>query len=205
VASLKISLLVVSISFATMLQPLLSILNYIISTLSLTLASLVIQDMLLKFIAMSALSTLLPVGIILRTFYFTRRLGGAILAIAIALFTVFPLTYLFDAQLIAGYSTSSTAAVNALMQNSTALKNNVTSGFITANGTRSALSQISGGIESFSISAEKLFFSLADSVAMIIIEAFFLPILSIMLTVISARELARILGSEVSFGRFDMF
>ncbi|EQD42156.1 hypothetical protein B2A_10463, partial [mine drainage metagenome] len=31
------------------------------------------------------------------------------------------------------------------------------------------------------------------------------PIFSVILTIISAREFARILGTEVSFGRFDIF
>ncbi len=205
VASMQINMVIVSISFSTILQPILNILNYIISTLSITVASLVIQDMLLKFIAMTALSTLLPVGIVLRTFYFTRRLGGAILAITIALFAVFPLTYMLDAQLVANYSVTSSGAINSLVQNSTSLKASVTGTLLGSNLTKSSVNSISDQISRFLEDAGKSLMGFADTLAMVIVEAFFLPVFSIMLTVVSARELARIFGSEISFGRFDLF
>ena len=47
--------------------------------------------------------------------------------------------------------------------------------------------------------------SIVDYLALLIVEVVFLPLLSIILTIISARELARIMGSEISFGRFDVF
>ena len=60
VASLKVSLVIVSFGFTAMLQPVLNVLNYIMTSLSMTMASLEIQGILLEFVAGTALSVLLP-------------------------------------------------------------------------------------------------------------------------------------------------
>ncbi|EQD40657.1 conserved hypothetical protein, membrane, partial [mine drainage metagenome] len=144
ISGLKVSIVLVSIGFTALAQPVLTQLNYIITALSITLLSLEIQGILLEFVAAISLSILLPVGIILRAFYFTRRLGGAILAISIALFTVLPLSYLLDVQLVSTYSSGSSVALNQSIQNSTRVQQNVLAGLNSANlTTGSATSVIS--------------------------------------------------------------
>lgn len=204
IASIKLSAVVVSVSFNAMLQPVLNLLNYVISAMSMTLASLEVQGILLEFIAGTALPVLLPIGLVLRTFYFTRRLGGAIIAITIALFAVFPLTYVLDAQLVASYSTSNSNVLSSVLANSTQAKANIT-GSLSANMSDSVLTGLSNGVTALSSYVEQGIGSFSSMVAMIIVEAFLLPAFSIILTVISARELAKIFGSEISFGKFDIF
>ncbi len=51
------------------------------------------QEVLLRFIAVALFPSLFVIGIVLRTFTFTRRLGGLLLAMAIALYFVFPAFY----------------------------------------------------------------------------------------------------------------
>ncbi len=92
ISSLSFSIALVSISFNQFFQPILHQLNMALSTLSIILASIEAQAMLLVFISIVTLPILLPAGIILRTVYFTRRLGGTIIALSVALFLVFPLT-----------------------------------------------------------------------------------------------------------------
>lgn len=205
ISSIEINALAVQVGFSTMLRPAITVLNYIISALSMTITSLEAQGMLLYFIAGTALPILLPIGLVLRTFYFTRRLGGSIMAITIALFAIFPLTYVLDAQLIATYSASSTAAINSMLVNATAVKSGLVGSLAQTNMTTGILTGISNSVSSLFSYVESGMESIMSGVAMIIVEAFFLPIFSIMLTVVSARELARILGSEISFGKFDIF
>ncbi len=55
------------------------------------------QEVMLRFIAIALFPALFVVGAVLRTFAFTRRLGGLLLAMAIALYFVFPAFYAFGA------------------------------------------------------------------------------------------------------------
>lgn len=53
------------------------------------------QAFFLNFITFSLYPVLLVLGLLLRTFPFSRRLGGLLMAIAISLFFVFPMFYVF--------------------------------------------------------------------------------------------------------------
>ncbi len=204
IASLRVDVVVASFSFSTVLQPVVSLLSYIISALSFTIASLEIQSMLLYFVAATSLPVLLPIGLVLRTFYFTRRLGGAILAVTLALFVVLPLTYVMDAQLVASYSQNAGVIGNVSLAASS-IKQNVTQSLLGKSASAGVFSGISDALSSFVTYVEGELDAVMKVVALIIVEAFFLPLFSIIVTVVSARELARILGSEISFGKFDIF
>lgn len=55
------------------------------------------QEVLLRFIATALFPALFVIGAILRTFTFTRKIGGLLLAMAIALYFIFPSFYAFGA------------------------------------------------------------------------------------------------------------
>ncbi|MBN1169812.1 hypothetical protein JXA56_02215 [Candidatus Micrarchaeota archaeon] len=55
------------------------------------------QEILLRFIAVALFPALFVMGVILRTFAFTRRLGGLLLAMALALYFFYPAFYAFGA------------------------------------------------------------------------------------------------------------
>jgi len=207
IGALKVGIGIISFSFSGLLNPLLSQLNYAISAIVFAITGIEVQAVLLKFVGLTAVPVLLPTGIVLRTFYFTRRLGGAIIAVAIGLFAVLPLTYLLDAQLSGEYSSSMNAAtISSLITNSTQVKNalsgiNAQSNTISL-GFLDPVINMLGGIVS---QIENALESLLNYIALLIVEVFFLPTFSIILTIVSIRELARILGTEISFGRFDVF
>ena len=211
-SSIKLSIGIVSIGFSSTLNPLLTALDYIIEILTAAIISIEVQGVLLKFIAVVAVPVLLPVGIVLRTFYFTRRLGGAIMAIAIGLFAVFPLTYVLNASLASSYLTGlNNSSINTFITTETAANNNLITKATQVNG-NAGVQQTSGIVSSFTnainglvIDFEGFINQLTYVVALIIIEVFFLPVFSLILTAISIRELARILGSEISFGRLYIF
>ncbi|MDD5317302.1 MAG: hypothetical protein PHF51_01060 [Candidatus ainarchaeum sp.] len=58
------------------------------------IASFIAQEFMLRMIQESVFPVLLALGIILRTLFFTRRLGGLLMAVAIGLYTVYPLMYI---------------------------------------------------------------------------------------------------------------
>ncbi len=51
------------------------------------------QEVLLRFIAVALFPALLVIGAVLRTFAFTRKLGGLLLAMALSLYFIFPAFY----------------------------------------------------------------------------------------------------------------
>lgn len=55
------------------------------------------QEVVLKFIATSLFPALFVIGVLLRTFTLTRRLGGLLLAMAICFYFIFPAFYSFGA------------------------------------------------------------------------------------------------------------
>jgi hypothetical protein len=215
-ASVSINVFVISVSLqglAVFLGPLRGLTDF----LAFAMISIIAQAALLKFVSITAISFMLPVGLVLRTFYFTRRLGGTIIAIAIGLFVVLPMTYVFSAYMIDSFATGGSQqvfaqAIGAL--NSSSSSTSTTSQLVAravslASPVGGAASGITGSLLSALGSASGVMTALintvGDAIAFLIVQVFVLPTFDIVLTIVSIRELARILGSEVSLGRFDIF
>lgn len=58
------------------------------------------QEQMIRFIAMAIYPVLFVMGIVLRAFTFTRRLGGLLMALALSLFFIYPMFYAFGALII---------------------------------------------------------------------------------------------------------
>jgi len=67
-------------------------------------ASLMMQRIALQFIQQFAFAYLLPIGFILKVVPFTREAGAFLIALALGLYVVFPLTFVFDAKVMADIS-----------------------------------------------------------------------------------------------------
>ena len=67
----------------------------VFETLGTLMAALYAQKYFIDVIVFGIAPIFLLLGVLLRTFFFTRKLGGLLLAIAIALFIVYPLTFAF--------------------------------------------------------------------------------------------------------------
>ncbi len=67
----------------------------VFDSMSKMLASIYAQKYFIDVVSFGLAPILLLLGILLRTFFFTRKLGGLLLAIALSLFIVYPLTYAF--------------------------------------------------------------------------------------------------------------
>jgi hypothetical protein len=209
-SSIKLSVGIISIGFSSMLNPMLTALDYIIEILTAAIISIEVQGILLKFISIVAIPMLLPVGIVLRTVYVTRKLGGAIMAIAIGLFAVFPLTYVLNASLATSYlgsinNGSVSTFINSEINTNSNIINSATAITNNSKNTVGIVGYFTGAITGLVQGFESFLNEITNVVALIVIEVFFLPVFSIILTAISIRELARILGSEISFGRLYIF
>ena len=68
--------------------------DYTFSILLPLISSFIAQTYMLSFIKASLFPSLLAMGIILRTFFFSRKVGGLLIAVALALYTVYPLMYI---------------------------------------------------------------------------------------------------------------
>jgi hypothetical protein len=216
ISSISINM-VVAVGFSGLgvfLSPLHGVINFLAANIFLIIA----QAALLKFIALTSVSAILPLGLILRTFYFTRKLGGALIAIAIGFFAVFPLTYVFDAQLLNIYAngsidqafSSAGSAVNSSISNAQSVSSSaygIAQSASTVNSIRyyNPFSAVTSLISGISGTFTSLTNYISDIIAFLIIQVFILPVFSLILTIIFIRELARVLGSEISFGRFDVF
>ena len=102
-SSLKISVLVVSFSLSPVLSPVLNQIQFFIKALTTVSISVLVQSSILSAIAAAATTVVLPLGLILRTFYPTRQIGGFMLGTVIGLYVVFPLTYVLNASIISSY------------------------------------------------------------------------------------------------------
>ncbi len=218
-STVSFSIVVISVGLAG-LNIFLGPLRDIIDLLVLNLFLIIAQAALLKFIAATAISMVLPIGLVLRSFFFTRRLGGTLIAIAIGFFAVYPLTYVLAAQLLNSYSTggqfaqevnNATNAVGGSVATAKGIEGATYSdakGVITSPATYllgfNPIGDAAGMILGLGNGFSSLMSALGSVVSDLIIQVFILPIFSLILTIISVRELANIMGSEVSFGKFDV-
>ncbi|MGC8687164.1 MAG: hypothetical protein ACP5RM_00490 [Candidatus Micrarchaeia archaeon] len=203
VSSVKFSF-IISISFATLFAPFITQFGRLISLLTTSIIGIEAQAMLLKFVSIAIVPIMLPAGIILRIVPITRKLGGAFIAIVIGLFCVFPLSYVFEAGLVSNYSQyANSTAMESLSSAANSAAKNVTVVYTSFNSTQNQTGML-GVLSGFaySISSELMGFIryLSNFVALLIIEVFFIPVFSMLITVISIREFARLLGSDMNFG-----
>jgi hypothetical protein len=222
VSTISLSAIILSVkltAFAIFLGPL----KMAIEVLSTTLIVLFIQATIINVIGIIT-PYLLYIGLTLRTFYFSRRLGGAILALSIGFFVVFPLTYLMNIEIMNNITpaVSSATLQSALLNFSSnivmfsintesqiltesAVENSVISSVENKKLDLPILNSIISESENTAITFEYIIKIIMDLLSNLILEIVLLPLLSVILTIISIRELARILGSEISFGKFDLF
>lgn len=206
--SMEINLLIATINLNGIFNPILKETGLIIRATITAIIGIYVQSILLNIISVIAIPILLPIGIVLRTFYPTRKMGGAIMAIAIGLFAVFPLTYLLDANIT--YNFTNTMSINQNVDSFTLGLNNIKNDVINAQSKNlSTINPIIGKISSLTKNIFSSFYNwikkVLDVFALLIIEIFVLPIFSLIITIISIKELASILGSEISLGKFDIF
>ncbi len=201
-ASIKISVLFITFSPQAILAPVLGQLQLFIKALTTVALSAYVQSSILSAIAVSSLTILLPLGIVLRTFYPSRKLGGFLLAAVVGLYVVFPLTYIMNAGILDSYSVgiSNYSIIN--MANAASNLNGYMSN-VPLNANESFIQKIVGYLDSLLSGFSALVNQLMADISYFIMAAFLLPAFSIVLTSISVKELSAVFGSEINFNIFD--
>lgn len=155
----------------------------------------------LSIISSLAFSFFLPAGLLLRMFFATRKLGGAIMAGAIGLYIVYPIalsTLLASANATAILATSKDAVQSAL--NSFAAVPLIDLGKSAA--VSDLISNLSGG--DISSAAVMPYSALAAARASLELSLLIFPLLSLLLTAVAVRELYLLLSSEFNLNLFEM-
>lgn len=207
-SSVGLSLGVISLNFTQVLAPALSQLGFIIKSLTFAIIGIYVQSTLLEVISVITVPLLLPTGIVLRAFYLTRKLGGAIIAISIGLFAVYPLTYLLDAQITANFSSTvaNQSIFQAITSQASSIQNSIFGAQPSGNTINVGLLQlIFNGISQLASAISAVVNQIADTIAILVVEVFFFPTFSVILTIVSIRELAKLLGSDVHLGKYNIF
>lgn len=207
VGAFKINFLFVTLSFSYVVVPIINEIQYIIKILTTVTLSAVVQASVLSFIAIGTLTLILPTGLILRAFYPTRKLGGFLIALSLGLYVILPLSYVFNIMLVNLYSSSiGSAGIGQVSLDASGIENMLLSMNIGSNSTVQSgiVGTLSGLVSSAASSISDMINELVSEIAYFIVYIFILPAFSLIVTGISVREFAHILGSEVSFGRLGM-
>ncbi len=207
ISSIKLNLAVVQLSFSYVFLPIINEIQYIIKIMSTVAIGALVQAAVLSFIAAGTLGFMLPVGLALRTFYPTRKLGGFFIAVSIGLYVVLPLSYIFNMTISASFiQSASDAGLAKVTSSASGIENQVFSADNYANTTKDngLIGGLSNAIGSLSNDITIALNKILSAVAYFIVYTFVLPAFSLIVTGISIKELAELLGSEASFGKFYM-
>jgi hypothetical protein len=207
-SKIAIDIIIVEVTPLSGLSSVVQVLNNILQSLMFLGIIVGVEMALLQFINSVALQVFLPIGAVLRCFFGTRRIGGALMAIAIGMYIIFPLTIAMNALSVEHmekdayepiYNLSSSIKeinpINNFRSEGDLEDNDKWTGFI--GKFADVGSKIIGAIASIPEMMTKL-------ISILVVEIVFLPALSVMLTVIAIKELADLLGSEVNLSRFEV-
>jgi len=171
---------------------------------------------MLNFVGQNALLLLLPVGLVLRTFFATRKAGGFLVALAIGMYLFYPALVLVfpnpsesvaNATAVVGDFTGNglyaTAPVIDLNDNyAIAGKLDVMSGRCSGNisnasACANATANISAASTDFTGDLALITQSNSDSLAKVLFYSVVAPLLSFLVTIVFVKEAGELLGAEI--------
>ena len=153
-----------------------------------------------KFIQVSALAVFLPAGLLLRTFFATRKLGAAAMAIAIAAYAVYPLlfTYSFsvsNAQKELASASQVASSFDSKFASLPLLELDETS------AVKAKIDELSSG--DFGGDAQPILPSAMRALALCLADLAIYPLLALAVSVVAALELYRLLSAPVFLPYFS--
>ncbi|GEM_PF-5533003 len=106
------------------LEPLLNFAPYLLSSLTILLMSVSVQFYMLKFFEATGLSLFLPLGILMRVIPPTRGFGGALIAIAISMYLVYPLLLSYNFYVLVNNVKIDDVQINSYLYNTPTCEKN---------------------------------------------------------------------------------
>jgi hypothetical protein len=168
--------------------------SYLLSTLA------GISIMLLGFASESAMIVLLPSGLLLRSLFITRKLGGAIMAIAISSYVFYPIATLaaFGSQIWPALSDANASYLGFSAKYASIPATDLSK----PDSLRLMIADLSNG--DFAGEVATLQKSSAIALASAASASLVYPLIALAISLAAFFELYRFLGSEISFDLFDM-
>lgn len=183
---------------------------------------------MLNFVEQNALVLLLPIGLVLRTLFATRKAGGFLIALAIGLYILYP-SFIMIFPSPANALNNATEAMANFTNNSAyatvpvidlndnyaiAGRLDVMSGRCAINGTNSTTPANSTNCLQFTSNSSNQSVDFvgdltlgaqlnSDSLAKVLLYAVIAPLLSLILAIVLVWELAGVLGSEIGLSTFS--
>ncbi|MBI5224049.1 hypothetical protein HY990_06545 [Candidatus Micrarchaeota archaeon] len=181
------------------LRPFIDVLSMTLQALSLGLGEWLLHIITLCMIKQYMFTLFLPVGILLRSFPYTRGAGEAFLSLGFALIVFYPFTFVLD------YEAHRIMRLN-LSDPSASLRSLVSSGGLASVSASLLVAMfVTGGvfIPFFLGGALNVAFDLVrGAVYYIVIMSLMLPVVNIFLTLTVAREMARFFRNDINFLSF---
>jgi hypothetical protein len=162
-----------------------------------------LQYYFLDIIERLAFTVILPFGLLFRMFSFTRSVGNFLIVVAISFYIVYPLTFLMNQTIVDTLLNKQGGWQDILgerkLQNSKFVQFLSGVNSITENDT--AISEILNSVTSVISSINKYInpFNILDEAAFGFILFTVIPILDFTITIVVAKELGSLFGSDVSF------
>jgi hypothetical protein len=152
------------------------------------------------FIRASALVVFLPAGLLLRTFFATRKLGAAAMAIAIAAYAIYPLLFTYTFSVSSAQAEISSASqiaseFNGKFASLPLLELDETS------AVKEKIDELSSG--DFGASAQPLLPSAMRALSLSLADLLIYPILALAVSIVAAFELYRLLSAPVLLPYFS--
>ncbi|MCX6769060.1 MAG: hypothetical protein NT051_00050, partial [Candidatus Micrarchaeota archaeon] len=155
---------------------------------------------LADFIRSSALLVFLPAGLVLRCFFATRRLGAAVMAIAISAYAVFPLFSLYSFQ----QSGAPRLAQEALVSSNEFNSDFAAIPLLDLDATslvRDKMNEMAGA--DFSSRLQPVLAQSSRAAWVALPDLFLMPLLSLAISIVSALELYRMLSARIFLPYFE--
>ncbi|VVB99765.1 Uncharacterised protein [uncultured archaeon] len=153
-----------------------------------------------EFIRSSALAVFLPAGLILRTFFATRKLGAAAMGIAIAAYVVYPLLFLYTFTISQSLAASSEATAHASSFNSQFASLPLLD-LDQTGAVRDQIGAMSQG--DFGGKIQQLFPSSSRALSLAGADLVIFPIVSLIVSAVAALELYRTLSAPILLPYFE--
>lgn len=180
------------------INPLMNSLNMVTNTAMIGAVIGFAQYVLLKFLLASMFNVILPIGIIARCFWFTREFGGALIAIAVGFYILYPLMLVAD-YIIIGQPTGNPGGVENLGDADT-----IGNGAFWAEAALSLIKvDLFGIVENMVITPLNALFievtlpTAIGGTASTMVYAFMLPALNGIILINFIRDLSKAIGVEV--------
>ncbi len=206
-SSIKLSVLIISINLVNLFAPFANEIEYLITMLSAMVVGVSIQSAILAFAALASVQVLLPIGLLLRCLFISRKVGSFIIATGIGLYIIMPLSYLVDAavatQFVGG---ANTTALSSVKISASGIESQYVASALSANSISgdSAIAGFYAAFQSLASQVDVAINSLLLSLSGFILKVFVMPAFNVVLTILSIREISSFLGGEASFGKFDI-